>query len=202
MHRGTVYDAIVLAGGASRRLGGVDKASLEVGGRTLIERVLRALVEADQVVVVGPDRNLPRGVLGTSERPRGGGPVAGLAAGLELVEAPLVAVLACDLPFVTVATLRGLVSELAADRAGRRDGAMLVDGSGQRQPLTAVYRTARLRAALESLVQMSDTPMRDVLQPLTMLDVEAPSGQAWDCDTWADVDRARKRLDEHFVEES
>src|SRR4051812_33904528 len=34
------YDAIVLAGGGGRRLGGVDKATLEVGGRTLLDRVL------------------------------------------------------------------------------------------------------------------------------------------------------------------
>ena len=34
------YDAVVLAGGAARRLGGVDKPGVRVGGRALLDRVL------------------------------------------------------------------------------------------------------------------------------------------------------------------
>jgi molybdopterin-guanine dinucleotide biosynthesis protein A len=200
MHVEPEYDAIVLAGGTGRRLGGVDKAALEVGGRTLLDRVLAALVEARRIVVVGPARRLPPGVIATSELPPGGGPVAGLAAGLDLVEAPLVAVLACDLPFVTVATLRTLVSRLVV--ADAADGAQLVDESGRRQPLAAVYRTERLRAARSLLVHVSNTPMRAMLEGVTMLDVEAVPEQAWDCDTWADLDRARTCVDEHLEEES
>ncbi|WP_438949006.1 NTP transferase domain-containing protein, partial [Streptomyces harbinensis] len=37
-----VFDAIVLAGGAARRLGGADKAAVTVGGRPLLDRVLDA----------------------------------------------------------------------------------------------------------------------------------------------------------------
>ncbi|MGW0901366.1 NTP transferase domain-containing protein, partial [Streptomyces goshikiensis] len=40
------YDAIVLAGGAARRLGGVDKPALPVGARTLLDRVLDACPDA------------------------------------------------------------------------------------------------------------------------------------------------------------
>ncbi|MGV9756153.1 NTP transferase domain-containing protein, partial [Streptomyces tricolor] len=36
------YDAVVLAGGAARRLGGADKPGLRVGGRALLDRVLAA----------------------------------------------------------------------------------------------------------------------------------------------------------------
>jgi molybdopterin-guanine dinucleotide biosynthesis protein A len=202
MRDGSGYDAIVLAGGKGRRLGGVDKAALEVGGRPLLERVLQALVGAQRIVVVGPSRSLPPGVLGTSERPPGGGPVAGLAAGLAQVQASLVAVLACDLPFVTAATLQTLLASLESDRGRAADGAQLVDESGRRQPLAAIYRTARLRAVLSSLVQVSNTSIHAMLAGVTILDVEAIPEQAWDCDTWADVDRARRRVDEHLVEES
>ncbi|MEU7054400.1 NTP transferase domain-containing protein, partial [Streptomyces eurythermus] len=34
------YDAVVLAGGAARRLGGADKPGVRVGGRALLDRVL------------------------------------------------------------------------------------------------------------------------------------------------------------------
>ncbi|WP_198601894.1 NTP transferase domain-containing protein, partial [Streptomyces sp. MH60] len=36
------YDAVVLAGGAARRLGGADKPGLRVGARALLDRVLAA----------------------------------------------------------------------------------------------------------------------------------------------------------------
>ncbi|MYQ48709.1 NTP transferase domain-containing protein, partial [Streptomyces sp. SID4985] len=36
----TPYDAVVLAGGAARRLGGADKPGVRVGGRPLLDRVL------------------------------------------------------------------------------------------------------------------------------------------------------------------
>ncbi|NED17374.1 NTP transferase domain-containing protein, partial [Streptomyces sp. SID9913] len=38
----TPYDAVVLAGGAARRLSGADKPGVHVGGRALIDRVLAA----------------------------------------------------------------------------------------------------------------------------------------------------------------
>ncbi|MEU0572553.1 NTP transferase domain-containing protein, partial [Nonomuraea sp. NPDC005983] len=75
------YDAVVLAGGEARRLGGADKPGLTVGGRTIAERVVSAVPDAARVVVVGPERALP-GVVFTREDPPGGGPVPALRAGL------------------------------------------------------------------------------------------------------------------------
>ena len=37
-----MYDAIVLAGGRGSRLGGVDKGAVDIGGVTLLQRVLTA----------------------------------------------------------------------------------------------------------------------------------------------------------------
>jgi molybdopterin-guanine dinucleotide biosynthesis protein A len=194
------YDAVVLAGGAGRRLGGVDKAALEVGSQPLLDGVLDAVGEATHVIVVGPSRALPSGVVGTSEQPAGGGPVAALAAGLDLVSAPLVVVLACDLPFLTRSTVTDLVGVL--DRGGDYDGAQLVDEGGRRQPLAAVYRTDVLGQARRALPQVAGSPMRAVVEGMSMLDVEALPGVAWDCDTWADVERARQRADKTPLEEA
>lgn len=44
--RGRGYDAVVLAGGSARRLGGADKPGLRVGDSTLIERVAAAVCDA------------------------------------------------------------------------------------------------------------------------------------------------------------
>ncbi|WP_275693401.1 NTP transferase domain-containing protein [Nocardioides sp. TF02-7] len=50
----TPFAAVVLAGGRGSRLGGFDKAGIEVRGRTLLEHALDAVVDAAEVVVVGP----------------------------------------------------------------------------------------------------------------------------------------------------
>src|SRR5215469_13569031 len=96
------YGAVVLAGGAARRLGGVDKPGLLVGGTALLTRVLEAVVDADPVLVVGPPRLeslLPAGVRRTCEEPAGAGPVAAAAAGWRFMTGTAaVALLAADLP--------------------------------------------------------------------------------------------------------
>ncbi|MGW6555574.1 NTP transferase domain-containing protein [Streptomyces sp. NPDC055051] len=77
----TAYDAVVLAGGAARRLGGVDKPGVRVGGRALLDRVLAACAGARLTVVVGDPRPTVRTVRWTREQPAGTGPLAALAAG-------------------------------------------------------------------------------------------------------------------------
>src|SRR5512134_2988564 len=82
--------AVILAGGRSARLGGIDKCSLELQGQSLIERrvaTLRPLVA--EVLVVGA-RSLPRSleVRSVADEPGQAGPLAGLRAGLEASRTP------------------------------------------------------------------------------------------------------------------
>ena len=146
------FDAVVLAGGAGRRLGGADKASVVVAGLPLVDHVLQAVRSARCVVLVARPELARAGILMTLEDPPDGGPVAGLAAGLAVLdrEAPaddgLVVVLACDVP----AAGRALPTLLAAVAPGV-DGARLVDAAGRPQHLVAVYRRAALRQALAGL---------------------------------------------------
>ena len=46
------WDAVVLAGGTARRMGGLDKTMLDVGGVALLDRVLGALGGGPATVVV------------------------------------------------------------------------------------------------------------------------------------------------------
>src|SRR3954466_1211532 len=92
------WDAVVLAGGRARRMGSDDKLLLDVGGRSMLSRVLDAVAGAGRIVVVGPRRAVDVEVelVWCREQPEGSGPAAALRAGLEHVEAPLVAVVAGD----------------------------------------------------------------------------------------------------------
>lgn len=203
------YDAVVLAGGAGRRLGGVDKPALSVGGRMLLDRVLAACAGAGSTVVVGPRRPTARPVGWAREEPAGGGPLPALAAGLAGLGAGrsgVVLVLAADLPFLAADTVHALVDTLTGepdDREGAAaggDGVLLVDGDGRDQPLAAAYRIEPLRRELALLRAehggLAGLPLRLLTGELELRRIADPTGEAtFDCDTWADVAAARARLD-------
>ncbi|WP_436785822.1 NTP transferase domain-containing protein [Yinghuangia sp. YIM S10712] len=192
--RGEPHDAVILAGGAARRLGGRDKPALTVGGRTLLDRAVEACAGARRVVVVGPERTTREPVTWVREDPPGGGPVAALAAGLAEVEARVVVVLAADLPFVTQAVTGLLLTAAEGSPATpARDGALLVDADGRDQPLLAAYRTTALRAALDAVGNPHGAALRRLVAPLDLLRVADPALAAFDCDTWPQLRAARAR---------
>lgn len=184
------YDAIVLAGGEGRRLGGVSKADLVVGGRTYLDLALDAVGAATRRVVVGPGDLARPGVPTTLEDPPLGGPVAGIAAGLDRLGeggAPWVAVLACDVPGAA-GLLPALGAGLAADPAA--DGAVVVDGEGHRQALVGIYRRAALEGAVAALRAdggVHGRSVRSLVAGLTLVEVADPDGLSADADTWEDV---------------
>ena len=188
MESGTPYTAVVLAGGKAARLGGQAKPQLEVGGRTMLAAVLAAVADAEQRIVVGPPQPLPTDVRQVREQPPGGGPVAALRAGLAEVDTEVVALLACDLPFLTgtlVTELRTLLTD---------DGVLVVDDGGRDQYLLGVWRTAALRGAVADA--HGPTSLRRVMAPLAVSRhrprVEPGTPPPWtDCDTPADLARAR-----------
>ena len=184
--------AVVLTGGTAVRMGGVDKAALELHGVTLLERVLAATLPAAEVVVVGEQVPTTRPVTWTREDPPGGGPAAGLLAALDrFVVAPdLVAALAVDMPRLAASTVARLTWAVEADATA--DGAVLVDADGRRQTLAAVYRFAALLAARPAdPEQHHGLPMRRLLEGLRLLEVPAVGDEARDVDTWADLRHLR-----------
>jgi len=174
---------VVLSGGAASRLDGADKSSLEHQGRSLLEHALDAVAAASEVVVVGPEVPTSREVTFTRESPPGGGPLAGLAAGVAALTgmAPLVLVLAVDMPHVTADTVGRLVAAV-----GDGDGAWLVDGTGRRQ-LAGVVR----RVLVPGPDDAHGVPMRRLMERERTVDVAALGREAADVDTWTDVARLR-----------
>ena len=184
--------AVVLAGGTAARMGGVDKASIEIGGVTLLERAVSATMAAIEVVVVGDAVPASRPVTWAREDPPGGGPAAGLLAGLaRFARAPdLVCVLAVDMPKVDAGTVARLTWAVEADPAA--DGATLVDRAGHRQTLAAVYRVSSLQAARPAAREDEHgLPMRRLVGTLRLVDVPAVGDEARDVDSWSDLQQLR-----------
>ncbi|MFF1440999.1 NTP transferase domain-containing protein [Streptomyces sp. NPDC058295] len=191
------HDAVVLAGGGARRLGGADKPGVRVGGRALLDRVLGACADARTTVVVADPRPTARPVRWAREDPPGAGPVAALDAGLRHTTADDVLVLSADLPFLAADTVRRLLTAL---RVGAAEGVLLTDADGRDQPLVAAYRTAALRRELAVLTAgeggLTGLPLRRLTAGLDLTRVPDPVA-SFDCDTWDDIAAARARIREH-----
>ena len=216
----TPLDAVVLAGGAARRMGGVDKPGLEVAGRTLLERVTDAVrahntgvAEAAGAPEAGPEGPAIKGRDGgpareTTERGRVivVGPPRPSPRALYVREDPPgagpVPALRTGLAHVRAPWFALLAADLPhleaahlAALAAEADGAgaVFVDSGGHEQWLTGVWRTDAVRAALARYRGRSLYGLLGPLGPRTV----APTDDlaVADCDTPDDLARARHLLD-------
>lgn len=215
------YDALILAGGRSARLGGVPKSGLLYDGVALLDHAIAAARGGRGIVVVGPADRLPPDVLHAREDPPFSGPAAAIAAGLAALSRnrlpmPFTLVLACDMPRVNRA-VPALVEACAAE-AGLEEqgfgGVAAVSPDGRRQPLAALYSTALLQKnadEMASLGKLTNGSVRALLANLDVVAVPVPAGSTDDVDTWADaealgMERAQprngsgQRLDEATLE--
>jgi molybdopterin-guanine dinucleotide biosynthesis protein A len=130
----------VLAGGKSSRMGagpGNDKAFLEFGGQTLLDRALAVMdTVCDRVAIVGDPAKFANYDLVVADIFPGCGPLAGIHAALVHSSTELSLMLAVDMPFVSWELLAFLFAT-----AEKIDAIVTVPRSSKGlQPLCAVYR--------------------------------------------------------------
>lgn len=159
-----------------------------VAGRTLLEHALAACGGAGTRVVVGPSREdlQDDDLVQVREDPPFGGPVAALAAAMDRVRAPVVLVLACDMPDVASA-----VQSLLAEPMGEAE-AVLAEDDGRVQYLVGLYRRDALERALAA-TSASGASMRSLLSGLALRTVPVPTGSTGDVDHPEDLRAFRGR---------
>jgi molybdopterin-guanine dinucleotide biosynthesis protein A len=194
------YDAIVLAGGRSRRMGDVAKLGLVVGGDSLLGHACAAVSDARRLVVVGPDdqAGVPASALVVREDPPFAGPAAAIGAGVGAFEASsdasdLVVVLAADVPRAREAV--PVLLSAVADHPDH-DGVVARSSDGHRQPLLAVYRMPALRATLASHAPLAGGSVMRVIASLRLLEIDVPDDVLADVDTPADLHRLTEQTKE------
>jgi molybdopterin-guanine dinucleotide biosynthesis protein A len=109
----TAVSGIILAGGASERLGR-DKALIQLWGRPLIAHVAAklALIVAKVVVVTNePERYAFLGLDSVPDIYPGIGTLGGLHAGLSAVQSAYGLAVGCDMPFLSVGLLRYMIAQ-------------------------------------------------------------------------------------------
>lgn len=140
--------AVVLAGGASSRMGR-EKSLLDIRGVPLIERVLgqlhgrfpEVLISADE-----PGRLRFTGVPVITDHSPGQGPLMGILGALDAAARDTVFVVACDIPDID----HSVVSRLL-DAAREGDCAVPRRSDGRWEPLFSVWRRSARRAVQEVL---------------------------------------------------
>jgi molybdopterin-guanine dinucleotide biosynthesis protein A len=142
--------AAILAGGKATRMGGRPKAFLEVEGRRIVDRQLEVLRPLFSEILVGANDPAPYAELGLPVIPdpvRDQGPLAGILAVIEAASAPRIVVVACDMPYLTAASLAMIAApEVDAD-------VVVPVVGGRPEPLFARYSracAAPIRARLAS----------------------------------------------------
>jgi molybdenum cofactor guanylyltransferase len=141
---------VVQAGGKSRRMG-QDKALLPFLGEPLIRRIIRRAAPLADEILVTTNRPDAYAFLELPLFPDllpGRGALGGLYTALSAAAQPLVAVVACDMPFVSPALL-------AAQRAllleGGFDGVIPRSAEGT-EPFHAVYRRETCLPAIRAAI--------------------------------------------------
>lgn len=195
---GSKIEGFVLAGGRSSRMGR-EKALLELGGVPLIVRTAR-LVETvlGSARVVGETAGIR--ALGLSTVPDdwpGVGPLGGIATALRVSRAPWSLVVACDLPYLTVAWLEYLVSRALGSGA---DAVIAMNASGA-EPLCAAYRESA-EPTIRSALSLGKLKVRSMLENLRGEVIEPEEWKRFDSDGYLfknmnspeDYEEARERL--------
>ncbi len=191
-----VADVIVLAGGTGARLDGASKPDVIARGLRLLDHVLAGLEQLREqglplgrVCVVAPaEVALPGGVLRALEDPPLGGPVAGIAAGLDVLGrsgpvAGLAGILTCDAPL----SWRALPALYRAQAGPELDGVCARDGE-HTQYLLGLYRRRALAAAVApDGAPLRDTAVRRALGTLRVRAIPTTRDVVQDLDTWAEV---------------
>ena len=179
---------IILAGGRSQRMGGIDKSTISLNGTRLIDHLLTGVqelgVDRDNVVIVST-KTLAEGITHTAEKPAFGGPLAGISAGISALPAAagLVAILSVDAP-----DSWKLMPELsnALARNAERDAAIIKDSAGIANPLCSVWEVSKLRQSLAEIGDAHDKPARALVRHSDWVGVDG-TGCETDYDTLAEL---------------
>lgn len=161
---------VIVAGGRSVRMGGLEKTVVDVAGTPLIRRVADRLLAATDELIVNcraDQRTAIEDALDglapafAIDDPPDRGPVAGIKAGLEATTTEHAAVVASDMPFLDPRLIEHLLERVEGhDAAVPRPSEWF-------EPLHAAYRSERVVAACERALE-AENP--NILEPLSRID--------------------------------
>jgi len=153
----TQFEAFILAGGASSRMG-TDKSQLLLKNQTFVERLAATLqTVTDTIRLVGGSQNSKLTTV-ADVYPQWGA-LGGLHAALNACRREWAIVVACDLPLVTTELFRRL-----ADLTMDYDAVVPIQPDGRPQPLAALYRAKPCAGRAAELIEAGRRRPLDLLE--------------------------------------
>jgi len=163
--------AVILCGGGSTRMGS-DKALLQMGEHSLLERAVAAVEPhvSECLLACGTEPRYEHlGLPLILDTECDGGPLIGLLSGLESAQTTWVLLVACDMPGLGAGVLERLVAEASGASADPADPATpeagvdtdvwLFEDDGGLQPLCALYRRRTVLPAVRSALAAGERSM-------------------------------------------
>lgn len=154
--------ALILAGGAGRRVDGQDKGLLIWRGKPLVEHVVGRLKPQVDTLYISCNRNFDQyrrwsALLIADKREDYQGPLAGIEAVSTEVTSDYLIVIACDTPLLPVDLVNRLLQPLTSDANTSHQIAYAFDGSRDQYLCAAIHRSC-----LETLPLFLSTGQRAV----------------------------------------
>ena len=163
--------ALIFAGGRATRLAGENKALLDVGGASIVSRILAALGPlVDERLLLANDTALAeqedvRLVFDPSPH---AGVLPALAAGLEAAEGELCLAVAADMPFVS----RGLFEYLLEVQQQFDADVVMPRSAGFLEPMHAVYRRRPTLQAIRAALARGEQRMISYLSAVRVREID------------------------------
>ena len=155
--------AVILCGGGSTRMG-ADKALLQMGEQTLLERTLAAVEPhvSQCLLACGTEPRYEHlGLPLILDTEPGGGPLIGLLSGLESAETEWVLLVACDMPGLGDGILERLVARATSEFSTSETevDVWLFEDDGGLHPLCALYRRCSVLPAVRAALAAGERRM-------------------------------------------
>lgn len=174
---------IVLAGGASRRMGR-NKAELTLMGKNLLERQADKFRELGIGDIMLSGKNCPAlpGARVIPDEYAGKGPLGGLHACLRAARNPTCLVVSVDTPLIPAEALAQLCQ-------AHRGGVTVLRHSGREEPLLGVY-DCRIADAIAALIESGRYAVRNLREvvPWRCFDYPGPEEHLMNCNTPEDFE--------------
>jgi molybdopterin-guanine dinucleotide biosynthesis protein A len=157
---------LILAGGGGGRFG-AEKAFFRISGKPMVQHAVERVSRLSNEIVLSCKSNREKFVkmfhkakVIADEHAKTGA-LTGLVSALPAIKSSYVAVVTCDCPMI-----KPEVIELLYQSAKNRDGAVPRWPNGYLEPLQAVYKTERLRGAVEDAWKSGEMRLAEALERL------------------------------------
>lgn len=159
------YGVLILAGGKGRRMGGANKALLQLQQQTFLSRQENALSDFDEKLISLQDASW----LGDSpflpvfDQVTDRGPLEGLRCSLSLCRSDALLVVACDMPLFS-----GKLAKAMLQAGEGFDAVICQDRAGRIHPLCGIYSKQCL-PAIESMIARGNYKITDIMKAVPSL---------------------------------